>query len=78
LVPNAKCYRKELLSSLSKALEEAEFNNISVYEAMKNRRNGIRRMGRKVEGKCVGTMLLTKGLEFDVVVILNAHRFEDI
>lgn len=34
-------------------------------------------MGRKIEGKCIGTTLLTKGLEFDTVIILYPERFED-
>ncbi len=71
-----KCYRKELLNSFCKALEEADFNDITVLEAMTNKRSSIRRMGRKVIGKCIGTTLLTKGLEFETVVILNAHKFE--
>ena len=73
--PKIKCYRKELFSDLCKALEQAEYQKISVYEAMKNIRNVKRRMGRKIEGKCIGTTLLTKGLEFDTVAILNAHKF---
>ena len=42
---------------------------------MKNIRNVKRRMGRKIVGKCIGTTLLTKGLEFDTVAILNTHKF---
>ena len=72
---DVKFYRKELFSDLCKALEQAEYQKISVYEAMKNIRNVKRRMGRKIEGKCIGTTLLTKGLEFDTVAILNAHKF---
>jgi len=44
---------------------------------MKNIRNAKRRMGRKIKGKCIGTTLLIKGLEFDAVAILNAHKFSD-
>lgn len=50
-------------------------NPESVYKAMINQRNRIRRLGRKVEGKCLGTTPLTKGLEFDTVAILDAHNF---
>lgn len=50
-------------------------NTESVYKAMINQRNKIRRVGRKVEGKCLGTTALTKGLEFDTVAILDAHNF---
>lgn len=71
-----KCARTELLSSILKSLEEAEFNNISVLQAMKDHRNVIRRIGRKTDMKCIGTTRLTKGLEFDTVVILNADKFD--
>jgi DNA helicase-2/ATP-dependent DNA helicase PcrA len=72
-----KNYRRELFSSLCKALELSKTDNISVFEAMKFHRNKIRRMGRKVIGKNIGTTLLTKGLEFDTVAILNAHQIRD-
>lgn len=75
-LPEVKCYRKELFLTLWKALEDAEYNNITVYEAMVQRRNLIRRSGRKIFGKCIGTTLLTKGLEFDTVVLINAHNFK--
>lgn len=71
-----KCCRRELLNSFRSALYEAEFNNISVTAAMENKRNSIRRIGKKISGRCIGTTLLTKGLEFDTVAILNAHKFE--
>lgn len=71
-----KYKRDEIIFSFLRALKEAGQSNISVYEAMKRNRNTIRRSGRKIHGKCIGTTLLTKGLEFDTVAILNAHRFE--
>lgn len=40
-------------------------------------KNRIRQMGKKIEGRCMGTTLLTKGLEFDTVVIVDAHLFSD-
>lgn len=74
----SKCYRKDLFNSLVSTIEDAEINKTSVYEAMVKRRNNIRRIGRKVYGKCIGTTLLTKGLEFETVVVLNAHKFNDL
>ncbi|CAA9202942.1 hypothetical protein FLA105534_04337 [Flavobacterium bizetiae] len=74
-LPNFKCYRPEVLSSLLKAVELAHNDKCSYYEAMVIHRNLVRRLGRKVEGKCIGTTLLTKGLEFDTVLILDAHKF---
>lgn len=75
-MPDMKCYRREILFDLCKALEQAEYNDILVYEAMKEIRNIKRRMGRKVSGRCIGTTLLTKGLEFDTVAVLDAHNFK--
>ncbi|MEO6135772.1 MAG: UvrD-helicase domain-containing protein [Ginsengibacter sp.] len=75
-LPEVKCYRKELFITFCKALEDAEIQNISVLEAMNDKRNMIRRIGRKIYGRCIGTTLLTKGLEFDTVAILNAQKFK--
>jgi len=75
-LPDMVCYRRELFNAICKALEEAGYNKTSVYEAMKRIKNRRRRMGRKIDGKCIGTTLLVKGLEFDIVVILNTHKFE--
>ena len=71
-----KCYRKELFYTFCKALVEAEIEKISVFESMNNKRNMTRRIGKKIYGRCIGTTLLTKGLEFDTVAILNAHKFD--
>ncbi|MFA5197585.1 MAG: UvrD-helicase domain-containing protein [Patescibacteria group bacterium] len=70
------CYRSELFFDLCEAIEYAEHKSISIYEAMKEIRNRTRRVGRKVTGRCVGTTLLTKGLEFDTVAILDVHSFK--
>lgn len=76
-MPEIKCYRKDLVFALCKALTIAEIDNKSVYEAMVIHKNTIRRVGRKIYGKCIGTTLLTKGLEFDTVAVLNAHKFDN-
>ncbi|MEO4956135.1 3'-5' exonuclease, partial [Bacteroides uniformis] len=60
-----------------KALRKAQIDNISISEAIKYNREVLRQVGRKVEGKCIGTTLLTKGLEFDTVIVLNFQDFED-
>jgi len=70
------CSRPELFFDLCEALEHAKHKGVSVYEAMKEIRNRTRRTGRKVSGRCVGTTLLTKGLEFDTVAVLDAHSFK--
>lgn len=74
-LPNVKCYRPEVLSSILKAIEIAREQNTSIYEGMIIYRNLMRRFGRKIDGKCIGTTLLTKGLEFDTVLILDADKF---
>ncbi|MDR0605728.1 MAG: UvrD-helicase domain-containing protein [Bacteroidales bacterium] len=72
---NNKCYRAELKKDMIKALELAHAEGNTVYESMKKNRDILRRVGRSIKGRCIGTTLLTKGLEFDVVIILNAHLF---
>jgi len=71
-----KYKREGLLYAVLNALKHSDMEGISVYEAMKNHRNVIRRSGRKIKGKCIGTTLLTKGLEFDTVAILDADKFD--
>lgn len=69
--------RPELLHSLSVCMRNATSNNNSVYDNMIEYKNRIRQIGKKVEGRCMGTTLLTKGLEFDTVIIVDAHLFSD-
>ena len=57
-------------------MEDASLNKTSIYDSMITYRNRIRVIGRKVIGKCIGTTLLTKGLEFDCVVVLKANHFK--
>jgi len=72
-----KTKRYDLLNSIIKSMKIAVSEKMTVYEAMVSHKNIVRRVGRKIKGKYIGTTLLTKGLEFDTVVIINAHRFED-
>ena len=67
--------RPSLYYETLKALKIAVHNRSSVFDAMIEQRNTVRRMGRKIDGQCIGTTLLTKGLEFDNVVIINANEF---
>jgi DNA helicase-2/ATP-dependent DNA helicase PcrA len=57
-------------------LQSATSKKNTVFDDMKETRNIIRRTGRKVHAKCLGTTLLTKGLEFDIVVILDANKYD--
>ncbi len=74
-LPGVRCMRTELYNSVCRSLETAGLEGVSVSEAMIMLRNYVRRSGRRVVGKCIGTTLLTKGLEFDTVAIINAHKF---
>lgn len=67
--------RYELLSATLAILKNR--SGATMYEKMIAHRNRIRVVGRKVEGKCIGTTLLTKGLEFDDVIIIDAHKIKD-
>lgn len=72
-----KCHFKELYREIKRASNIAESEGIPLYEAMTQLKNNIRHVGRKIEGRCIGTTLLTKGLEFDTVVLYEAHKFTD-
>ena len=76
-LPKIRCYRKELFSDMCKALEIAGNSRMSVYESMKKIKNRKRRASKRIKGKVIGTTLLVKGLEFETVVVLNAHKFKD-
>lgn len=54
----------------------ANENATSVLEEMKKHKNRIRQVGRRIEGRCIGTTLLTKGLEFDTVVLIEADKIK--
>lgn len=71
-----KISRPDLFYTISHCLSETPYDG-SLVEQVASYKNIIRRCGRKIEGKCIGTTLLTKGLEFDAVVILQADKFED-
>ncbi len=75
-IPDFICYRKEVFNNVCSALVQAQKEKISVYEAMIQNRNKVRMIGRKIYGRCIGTTLLTKGLEFDTVCILHAEKFK--
>jgi len=74
-LPKIKCYRKDLLFSLIDSIEITQISKETVYKAMMEKRNFIRRVGRDVNNKCIGTTLLTKGLEFESVLIINCNEF---
>ena len=76
-LPEIVVYRKEFLRDIYHTLVDANKLRITASESIVRNRNVLRRKGRKVMRKSIGTTLLTKGLEFDNVVILNAQQFDD-
>ena len=76
-LPKIKCYHRNFYNTILGCFDIAQTNNISMFETMKLIKNRARHQGRKIEGKCFGTTLLTKGLEFDTVIVYDASKFED-
>lgn len=70
-------YRKDLYYSMIRALRLSDEKQISAFDAMCDVRNNIRRAGRNIKGRCIGTTLLTKGLECECVVLLGSNCFVD-
>jgi DNA helicase-2/ATP-dependent DNA helicase PcrA len=71
-----KFYRRDLYYTLLNAIRESYKESTTVLESMKKRRNSLRRVWRKVTWRSIWTTLLTKWLEFEVVIIINADRFK--
>ena len=76
-LPGIKQYHRDLYFQIIRCFNVAITDNISMFEAMKLIKSRIRHQGRKIQGRIIGTTLLTKGLEFDTVLVWNAHKFED-
>ncbi len=77
-LPKVKCYHAEFYKTIIHCIDlTLRNNNMSVYDAMKSVKDRLRHQGRKIKGKGIGTTLLTKGLEFDTVIVWEAHKFED-
>ena len=69
--------RNDVYYTIEKVLIDADRRNISLCESLKHNRDIVRRIGRSITGKYIGTTLLTKGLECETVIVLNAHQFPD-
>ncbi len=70
-LPRMGCYRFEIKDSLFRAINESARTGLSVYESMKAIRNRIRLAGRRNYHRSIGSTLLTKGQEFDHVIVVN-------
>lgn len=76
-LPKVKYYHRNFYHTIIKCFDIAQMNNISMFEAMKLFKTRLRHQGRKIDNLCFGTTLLTKGLEFDTVILWDGHKFED-
>ena len=67
--------RKDIFYTIERILKDAQNRNITLLDALKLNRDKVRRIGRSIHGKYIGTTLLTKGLECETVIVLDAHKF---
>lgn len=74
---NIRVIRNDVYYTIQRVLIDADRRNISLRESLKHNRDAVRRIGRSITGKYIGTTLLTKGLECETVIVLNAHQFPD-
>lgn len=72
-----KVARKEIYYTIERILTDSTQRNVTLIESLKLNRDKVRRLGRNIQGKFIGTTLLTKGLECETVIILDAHQFPD-
>ena len=72
-LPNVSLLWHDQFHSLKSAIEIAKAKEMSVCDAMAEVRNRIRAMGRHLRPFSVGTTLVTKGLEFDHVVVVDMN-----
>lgn len=68
--------RADLFPSVFLCLKSANENDTLILDEMKKHKNRIRQIGRRIDGKCIGTTLLTKGLEFDTVVLIEVDKIK--
>lgn len=71
-----KYQRPELVMAIIKAVKDAAISNVSICDSMYTYKNKIRQAGRNLHSKCIGSTLLTKGLEFDNVIVLDAQAMD--
>ncbi len=76
-LPGIKCYHRVFYRIMKECCSIAIMNKLSMTESMKLLKSRIRHQGRRIDRYCIGTTLLTKGLEFDTVVIWDAHKFDN-
>lgn len=72
---NIRVVRNDVYYTIVRVLQDADCRSISLTESLKHNRDVVRRIGRSIQGKYLGTTLLTKGLECDTVIVLNVDQF---
>ena len=73
---NARVFRPEMLHCCRSAMRTAAAGGITLVDAVLQGRERIRHLGRPVSRRAVGSTLLLKGLEADVVVILHPEMMD--
>jgi hypothetical protein len=74
--PDVRTYRPAVLYFCIRALRQAAEGRITFSEATLQAREQYRHMGRNLPRRAVGSTLLLKGLEADVVVILHPEKMD--
>lgn len=69
--PDVRVYRPEVLQVCLTAMRAAACGEYSFYEAVVRARERNRHLARPPSRRAIGSTLLLKGLEADVVVVLN-------
>jgi DNA helicase-2/ATP-dependent DNA helicase PcrA len=76
IILGGRIWRRDLFTPMLSAIQKAIEDNSSIEEALIKIREMNRIIGRKIPKKCITNNLLCKGLEFDYVIILDAHNIE--
>jgi hypothetical protein len=74
--PDVRVYRPAVLHACLRAMHQAAEGRIGFHEATLQAREQYRHMGRTLPKRAVGSTLLLKGLEADVVVLLNPEKMD--
>ena len=75
--PQIRVIQHEQLYNLMSALQLASNDKVLPSQAMIQLRNFYRSKGRNIPHRAIGTTLLTKGLEFDNVIVLNPEAMDE-
>lgn len=74
--PHVRVFRPEVVHVCKAAMRAAATGECTFYEAVVRARERNRHLGRPITKRAVGSTLLLKGLEADVVVVLNPSAMD--